>query len=211
MVVIIIIALVASIGTGAYQNQRQQVIYNDSVLKVLSMIKTARNYAISSRPVYDECEVGNESYIPEAGYGVYLYRDDDPDESRIVLFANNETDDAVEANQYDEETDKCDSDLMIEEYALHEGTVFEDLLIALAPVEEQLSSNSQDPEDELVILFRPPLADAAMFANDRPLNDTLLTQVDDIYMEFRRIGVPTEVPSTYIHMNRVAGFPEVSK
>ena len=209
LIVIIIISLVASIGTSAYQNQRAQVRYNDSIFKVLSMIKTARNYAVSSRPVFDTCELpGEESYIPEEGYGLYIERSDDPGLSRFVLFANTETDDVIESNQFDEEVAPCDSDLIEEEYFLPLDTVFVDLLTETSGP-TIFDSNTNADENEAVFIFRPPLAETYIAANDHPLTEANLTEPNELYLEFRRSGSDAAVPSKYIHMNRIAGFPEI--
>jgi hypothetical protein len=215
LVVIIIIAIVASIGANTYQKQRAQVRYNDSILTVLEMIKTARNYAVTSRPVFDTCAgSGNESYVPAEGYGVYIERSDTPGESRVVLFANTETDENFEASQFDEVLAPCASDLPEEIYFLPLDTVFVDLLTAkddpaTTPADESapLSSDTNVDEDEVVIIFRPPLAESTLAANDHPVAN--LTEPNDLYLEFKREGTPAEVPSRYIHINKVAGFPEI--
>lgn len=208
MVVIIIITIVASIGTNGYQSQRKQVRYNDSILRVLTMIKQARNYAVTSRPVYDECEVGAESYVPPEGYGLYISRSETPGESRVVLFANTQVDDAIETDQYEEFPDPCDSDLVEEEYYLPLDTILNDLLVDLTGP-TILDSNTNPDENEAVIIFRPPLADAMLAANDHPLTANQITFPDDLYLEFRRVDTPPGIPSQYIHINRIAGFPEI--
>ena len=208
MVVIIIITIVASIGTNTYQAQRKQVRYNDSILQVLTMIKQARNYAVTSRAVYDTCQVGSESYIPPEGYGVYIERSTTPGQSRVVLFANTQVDDAIELNQYEEELDPCDSDLKEDEYILPLDTVLNDLLTDLTGP-TPLDSNTNADENEAVIIFRPPLSDVTLAANDHPLTENQLTLPDDLYLEFRRAESAVGIPSQYIHINRIAGFPEI--
>ena len=208
MVVIIIITIVTSIGTNTYQAQRRQVRYNDSVLKVVTMIKQARNYAVTSRAVYDECEVGNESYVPAEGYGVYIERGETPGQSRVVLFANTQIDDAIELNQFDEVLDPCDSDLIEDEYTLPLDTILNDLLTEISGP-TPLDSNTNADENEAVIIFRPPLSDTTLAANDHPLTENQLTLPDDLYLEFRRAETPVGIPSQYVHINRIAGFPEL--
>jgi len=113
-------------------------------------------------------------------------------------------------NQYDEELAFCDSDLIEEEYYLPLDTVFVDLLTNLTgPVIFDSTTNAD--ENEAVIIFRPPLADAYVAANDHPLNPDNLTEPDDLYLEFSRTGADPAVPSQYIHINRIAGFPEIEK
>lgn len=208
MVVIIIIAIVASIGTNTYRAQREVVRYNDSIVTVIAMIKKARNYAVTSRPVFDTCQIeGEESYIPEAGYGVYIERSDNLEESRLVLFANTIADDELEAHQYDyDQGSPCTSDLIEEEYNLPLITEFPAFLTDREPAPD----GTPLIDDTVVILFTPPLADAYVAVNDPLYNDLDEVDVlDDLYMEFRRQATPAGIPSTYVHMNRVAGFPEI--
>lgn len=211
LVVVIIISLIASIGTGAYRNQQAHVRYNDSVFKVLSMIKQARNYTVTSRSVYDDCEIdeADRVYVPEEGYGVYIERDNTPGESRVVLFANTVAGDEIETNQFDVSGSCAASDLIEEDF-----TIPGDANLV------SLSVDKKDPHtgiggsrtgDEVVIIFRPPLADATIAVNDDPPNIENLVILNDLYLQFRRPESPDSVPSTYIHFNHIAGFPEIEK
>lgn len=204
LIVITIITIVASIGVNTYQAQRKQTQYNDSILKVLTMIKTARNYAVSSRSVFDECNIGKESYVPPEGYGVYINQNETLGQSRFVLFANTEIDNAIEMAQFEEEIDPCASDLIEEEYFLHDGTIFSGLLTDLES-RTPLNLNA----NEAVIIFRPPLAEAYIAANDHPPIVESLIEPDDLYLEFNQVNRDDIAPFKYIHINRVAGFPEM--
>ena len=200
LVVVIIISLVMAIGANTYRNQRKHVEYNNAIDRVSSMIKTARNYAVTAHSVYDSCETGNETHVPEEGYGVYISRTTAPDEYHVVLFANTEKDDEVEVNQYDDFGSSCDQDLIEEEYVIpgdfaHLASLSTDKVTPLAV-------------DEVVILFSPPLADAQILLNDHPASPSALVYLDDLYLEFRRPGTPASVPSHYLYFNRYAGYPE---
>jgi prepilin-type N-terminal cleavage/methylation domain-containing protein len=212
LVVVIIIALVASIGTSAYRNQQAHVRHTDSIVKVLSMIKQARNYAVSSRSIYDRdlCE-GVESYVPEEGYGVYISRSDDAGMSRIVLFANTEADDESEANQYDEIVGApCVSDLIEEEYFLPGETELIGLSVDKAiPNHTPISYMGGATDDEAVIIFRPPIADTTLAVNN-PVPGPLFT-LSDLYLQFGRVAADVSISSQYIHINSIAGFPEVEQ
>jgi len=200
MVVIVIISIVASLGANTYTNQRKQVIYNDSIAKVLSMIKQARNFAVTSRSYYDE--LNGLNIIPEEGYGVYIERSDNPGESRIILFANIQVASFEEKNQYDD-----GDDLIEEEYFLPLDSELVGLSIdKVLPI----TTGGGTSDDQAVIIFRPPLADATVAVNDDPQAGALAV-LNDIYLEFRRVGTPLAVSSIYIHMNRIAGFPEIEK
>jgi prepilin-type N-terminal cleavage/methylation domain-containing protein len=203
LIVIIIIGIVASIATNTYQRQREVVRYNDSISAVINMIKTARNWAITSRPTYD----GSESKVPKEGYGVYIERSTVPGMTRFVLFANTEVTDSG-IDQYD-----AGKDIVEEEYILPKETLLEPLLAVYkpsGPTKETISYVAgYGNENEAVILFRPPQAEVTLAPNFNPLNVSNMVYVDDIYLEFRRRGVHSDVPSTYVHINRVAGFPEL--
>ena len=131
-----------------------------------------------------------------------MKRSDNPGESHFVLFANTAADNDINKNQYDE-----GNDLIEEVYFLPLDTVFVDLLTELTG-RTPLDSNTNEDENEAVIIFRPPLADAYVAANDHNLP---LTEPADLYLEFKRAEAAEEVPSQYIHINRIAGFPEIER
>ena len=202
LVVIVIIAIVSSIGANNFKSQRSQVRYNDSILKVTSLIKTARNYAVTSRTYWDK--VNSKNVVAPEGYGVYIEQRDTPGESKVILFANTYdplTDSEEDRNQYDA------NDLIEEEYILPIEIDFIGISVdKLTPVHTPIGGTSGD--DEVVIIFRPPLATASLAVNDNPLPDQLVP-LNDLYLEFERSGSLEGIPSKYIHMGKVAGFPEL--
>jgi len=144
------------------------------------MIKTARNYAVTSRMVYDESQsAGNELYVPPEGYGIYI----DSDDKEFILFANIGTD----SNAYDE------NDIIEETYTLPNNTVFENILSD--------GCDGGSSVNDVSIIFRPPLADASIVDGAGDI-------VDTIYMRLSRAGAPAGAYKC-IHMNRTAGFPEI--
>lgn len=209
LVVIVIITIVISIGGNAYRDQQKHVNYNNAVFKVSNLIKTARNYAVTSRSVYDVCEdlEENRVYVPVEGYGVYIFRSDTPGESRAVLFANTEKDSEMEENQFDEIDGSCaDSDLIEEDY-----TIPVDADLFSLSTDKTLPIGGNGTGDEAVIIFRPPVADALITVNDHPPSPELLIFLNDLYLQFRRPESDPSIPSTYIHLNHIAGFPEIEK
>ncbi len=213
LIVMIIIAIVAMIATNTYQRQREVIRYNESVAKVVSMIKTARNYAISSRTVYDPDTFAddpltpqNESlYVPEEGYGIYIEQKEHPDQSKVVLFANTAVDD-VEANQYDD-----GSDILEEDYILPSDTLLNPILCQKEPTEVELTESpcNAATAQEVVILFRPPMANVYLADNTNPLIASGITELNEFYLKFQRLGAPEDVPGKFIYINKVAGFPEL--
>ena len=204
LVVIIIIAIVSTIGTNTYKNQRSQVRYNDSIIKVLSLVKMAKNYSISSRPVFDESKpAGEENYIPKEGYGVYFERSEIPGKSRIILFANTQAnEDEAEKNQYDE-----GKDVIEEEYILDDATQFFGLW---SDIKDPPATIGGADENKAVVIFRPPLAEGFIAANDNPQLDSL-TVLQDLYLEFKRNEADAKIPSQFIHINKISGVAEVIK
>lgn len=146
VMVIAIIGILFAIGGNTYRNQRNSFQFNDSLTKTLDIIKTARNYAVTSQAYWD----GTTSEIPEEGYGVFI----DKDNKRFVLFANISTE-GVKADQYDSDEG------FEEEYTLPQDTEFIDLK------GDGISVN------QAVIIFRPPLADATITDNSASPTDII--------------------------------------
>ena len=210
LMVVFIILLVLSIGGNTYRDQRKHVIFNDSVAKISNMINNARNYTLTSRAVNDtECQLpGEEVYVPEGGYGVFISRSATLGQSRFVLFANTKTEGTNnESVQYDENADPCDSDLIEEDFLLPQEVNF-----------VSLSTDQNDPPtlisavspDTAVIIFSPPLADATV-AVDNAIVMPTVNYLNDLYMQFRRPDATASDVSQYIHFNKIAGFPEIER
>jgi len=211
LIVVIILALVASIGGNTYSIQRKAVRFTDSIVKVSALIKATRNHAVSSRSAYDpDCQpAGEERFVPAEGYGLYISRSDTPGLSRFVIFANSQADNEVEANQFDEVIGSpCDSDLIEEEYLLPVDTEFTGLFRQISPTKQAIGGLTTD--DAVTIIFRPPLADATIAVNETPApaDPADLVYLLDLYLEFRRPQSNPSTPSQYIHINQLAGFPE---
>ncbi len=205
LVVVMIILLVLSIGGNTYRSQRKHVAFTDSVAKVNNMIKLARDYTVTSRSAYDTtgCRpVGEEAFIPEEGYGIYISQSDTLGESRIVLFANTQADNDSELNQFNEGTGCGPYDFIEEEYLLPPEVDF----VGLATDKLGTSIGGYMTDNEAIIIFSPPLADATITAGNTFSPDpTDMVYLDDLYMRFRR---PDSASSIYIHINHIAGFPE---
>ncbi|MBN2087585.1 hypothetical protein JW758_04510 [Candidatus Peregrinibacteria bacterium] len=199
VIVITIIGILFTIGGSTYRNQRNQFQFNDSLTKTLEIIKTARNYAITSRAYWN----GATSEIPKEGYGVYIERTAHPNGTdntgRLVLFANTSTSGTAN-NQYD------NNEGFEEEYLLPLDTNFVGLI--------GYDSNGAvvpTPNNKVVILFRPPLADVFMAYNPTALPSTPddVLEITDLEIQLKRVGAPATSPATVIKMNRISGFPEI--
>lgn len=150
LIVVLIIGLITAFGINTYQVQREQFRFTESLTKVISLINTARNYAITSRAVYDPTKA-TPSFIPKEGYGIHM----DKTTGELVLFANTGTDFDI----YDV------GDLIEETYTLPDISNLDSItrVLELEP----------DIGDEAVIIFRPPLAETFLGDNisDEPINE----------------------------------------
>jgi len=181
IIVMAIIGMIFAVGTNTYSNQRQIVQFNDSLTKVVSLFQTARVYASTSRSVM----IGGELEVPSEGYGVYINKTN----NEFILFANT----SITGNNID----KYDaSDIEEETYVLPSVTEFEEFL------EDNKAAIFGDPQ-EIVIIFRPPLADAEIANNTTPTQT-----IETLYLQFLRNGAPEDAKK-YIKFNKTAGFPEV--
>ncbi len=199
--ILIVAGIVSLLTTFVFINfsqQRKYLQYNNTLTEILSLIKTARSYAISSRAVYDTSQApGNETYIPPNGYGVYIEQSANPGESSVILFANT-NDTGVFENQYD------DADIIEESITITGDSVFDTFeLINLSPA-------SSTPTTRGVIIFRPPLADTLIADNGEPDNITVEPTIyDTLSTSFYRQGSTTTASGETISINSTSGFPEI--
>jgi Tfp pilus assembly protein FimT len=133
IVVMGILAILFTLSVNTYKNQRDQTSFNNSLIDILSVIKTARDYASTSKAA------GNTGQVPVDGYGVYI----DKTNKKLILFANNGSD----ANKYDT------TDGLEEEYTIPNKTLFKNLQSIKDGVSTNVTGNTA------VIIFKPPLAD----------------------------------------------------
>ncbi len=178
-----IIGVLAGIGTRTYINERRRFSFNDSLARILSMIQTARHYAVTSRAAYfDQDDDGDkELVIPPEGYGVYIKKS----EAKLTLFANT----GADPNLYEP-----GEDFVEETYTLPNETVLVDLL-----------KNDKDTvidNQEALVLFRPPFGTAS-------ISDNLGITIDTLYLKLSYLYSPPAAPKRFIHINQTAGFPEL--
>ncbi len=205
LVVLIIVFLVLAVGINTYQAQREFTRYNDAILKVNQLIKSARNNTLSHQTVYDPENLEEPTYVPEGGYGVFIDQSKTPGDSRFILFANTATgnnpeEEALKKARYDE-----GEDLIEEVYALDPIVNFEGLFLDQNDPPSPLENN----EHQAVIIFSPPLADSYLAVNDQP-NPDELTTLPELYLSFRRLGAEV-VPPLYIYLNGISGISEIQQ
>lgn len=183
VLVIGIIGVLFAIGSKTYREERDRFAYNDSLSRIIQMIKTARDYASTSRAAM----VGGTPTIPPQGYGVYIERLPAP---RVILFANTGSD----ANRFEA---GADGDLVEETYPLPSQTIFEAMLAGETRETAVLIS---DPG--ALIIFRPPLSTPFISNNATTLFPTLV-------LRFVNRNAPAGAERDFISINRIAGFPEL--
>lgn len=201
IIVMAIVGIIFAIGSNTYRGQREVVEFNNSLTEVIGMMKTARNYAITSRQVNDDSQpAGQELYIPEEGYGIYFEQSSTPGISKVILFANTSTTSPdAKVNQYDDDSTNPD-DITEVEYILPDNTNFEGIYS-----DKGITSEG----DRAVIIFKPPLADTYIATNDAPAGSTFsYSEIDTLYLKFSRAGAPDDADK-YIKINKTAGFPEL--
>ena len=181
IIVMAIVGILATISLNMYGKQRDQVSFNDSLSKILSMIQTARTYASTSRSAYD---TAGDLNVPREGYGVYI----DKTGKKIILFANTKAGTDAEKNRYDEGNETIE-----ETYTLPQKMIFNSFITD--PTLATISS--------AVIIFRPPLADVTITDNDV----SSPKQINTLRIQFSRVGAETVYK--YIKINKTAGFAEI--
>lgn len=198
IIVVMLILLIMTLGINTYRNQQRHVVYNEAVFEVLTMVKTARNHALTNRPIFDEEQT--LSVIPKNGYGVYFERSENPGESRVVLFANTAAETALEKFQFDPD------EHIEQEFFLDETVDFVGMWADLnAPDHTPIGG------EEAVLIFSLPLEEALLTLNNMPADVESMTRFQDLYLEFRLAESPNDTPSQYIHINSLSGLAEVIK
>ncbi|MBN1258695.1 prepilin-type N-terminal cleavage/methylation domain-containing protein [Candidatus Peregrinibacteria bacterium] len=202
ILVIAIIGILFGIAGNTYRNQRSRYEFNDSLQRVISLINTARNYAVTSRSAY----VGNVPTIPPEGYGVYIEKSATAGGSKIILFANTGSDN----NKYD------NTDVIEETYTIPKATVFEAL------------TGDVSGTSKAVIIFRPPLAEVfigsvadgtvteqenltiSLYSVETPKIQKLDGEGNPVLDgENHPVMIPPPAAVRHIKINKTAGFPEL--
>lgn len=190
IIVVGIIGVIFAFSSTTFRTQRDNFSYNDSLGKVLDIIKTARNYAITSKGYWDDAT--SKSIIPKEGYGVFI----DKDGKTLTLFANI----SIGNNnlyQYDA------GDVVLESYELPDSANFTDIVGVNANGADVTMTDSQ-----AVIIFRPPLADTFIAVNPDSIPPSI-TEIIDLTITLKRYDAPASTDGTLITINKISGFPEI--
>lgn len=196
LIVTIILGVLMGIGTRTYIKERDRFQFNAGLIKTLEIIKTTRNFATTSFPVYD----GENHFVPPYGYSIYINLNPADNEDHFVVFVDPP---GSNTNQFDSETD-----IIIEKYRLPDQVRFDSFFFG---EEEKVKTTADDPpetiptETEAIITFRPPLAEVE-------INDINAKTINELKLKFFNRYVPQNSSKrcTFITLNAVKGFPEIS-
>ena len=193
-----------SIGTRTYYRERDRFEFNNAFTEMLEIIKTARNYAITSYSIYVPTLPSDErNIIPVDGYGVHINLQPQENKPHFTLFANKGTGTTKEDFQYDDDPNTFDTnDEVIKTYRLPKQVRFQYFIFG-----EDIKWGG-DPKGptatEAVIIFKPPLADTFIGNNDE-------IGLNELRMRFFNPEAPEESPKRcqYIRINRVKTFAQL--
>lgn len=225
MIVTIIMAVLFSVGSGTYFNEKRRFEFNNSLSEVIQMIKIARNLTVTSEPIYvnvASLQENEKSMVPIDGYGVYinLVPDtlDNPqavasaDNPHIILFANKGDGTSRSDFQNDDSPDYFDAtDEIIEEFRFPSLVHFRSLSFDTGSGLVEKWSDQEENEGplnegrETVIIFRPPLGDAIINNN----NSSNPIVMDEVQLNMINPESPDESAKKclFIRLNRIRTFP----
>lgn len=206
LLVLIIIGLLMSIGARTYYKERDRFVYNDSLTKVLLLIRSARDSATSSRGV----PIGGKNVVPPSGYGVYINLEPLTGEPNFTLFASTTALDPANPvlnTKFNKSTDtildtlRLPGQIHFQFFKFNQGSAWEEKWT-------KVGADYQHTATEAVILFRPPLAESYIAGG---VSGTY-SDLQDIGMRFFNPDSPVESPKRcqYITFNKIRTFAEIS-
>jgi len=209
LIVLILIGVLTAFGGRQYYAERDRFIYNNTLTKILQIVNTARNSAITSRSI----SVLGVNTVPPNGFGVYINLQPGAGEPHFTLFASLGDHDGNAATL---NTDyKINIDQTLDSFRLPDkfhfqffefkpgGATAEDW----APKWTGLPGNIEYKATEAIIIFRPPLAETYLAGGLPGDYDSL----EDIGMRFFNPDAPegTAKRCQYITINRIQTFPSI--
>ena len=231
LIVTTIIAFLMSAGIKTYIGERDRYEFINSMVKIISIFKTARNLAITSSPIYINASIGN--VIPADGYGVHINMDPDPasadDLPVITLFANLGSGPDKIKYQNDDDPNTFNigftNDRVIETYEIPRQVVFEyfqfDEGSGLVDKwgQEAVDKPFEPNKTEAVVIFKPPLADTLIRGPEGTNHNNKTFTADDPNIVLETLGIKLRNPTVsetspkrcqLIYLNRIKTFPEIT-
>lgn len=207
-----VMAILFTVGAQTFINERNRFEFNNALTKTMQLVKTVRNYATTSFPVYIK-DVGN--VIPKGGYGIFIHLDKARGASTIKVFANLG---AAPNFQEDDGKNKFDGptvDQVLETYTLPRQIDFRYFWFTYYDVNNQLQTdkkwrNKTDTEPagptafDATIIFKPPQGDMV-------INDNASQNLTELGLEFQNPASDSTGPKKCqrIIINQVKQFPEL--
>ncbi len=212
IIVMAVMAITAAIGAQTYIAERDRFQFNNALTKTMQLIKSVREYATTSYPIY----VAGKNVIPKGGYGLHMHLDKERGKSTITIFANlgdatdYQKDDGL--NQFEPAKDQ-----VLETYTLPSQIdfryfYFNDPSIPSSKkwVKDQVNPENTGPTAfEADLLFKPPLGDMAITGTDKL---GVVPNLEQLGLQFKNPADNAAGPKKCqrITINRVKAFPELT-
>ena len=218
VIVLAILGVLFTISGKTYSGERKRVQYNNAIMDVLTVVKEARNYSVTSRMAYDANRVDNinttineslpenHRFIPKEGYGVYIEKIEHNESGTMVydgaevkMFVN------VEDSSTPDNTNKYNNpdDLIEQEYDLGKKYITLDgIYSGYDKTTSPITFNGEVSDNKASIIFRPPLADSYISNNSG-------SKIVTLYIVFSNPNAPAEANKKIIKINTTSGFAEL--
>lgn len=203
------------IGGRTYYIERDRIEYNSYLTKILGIINTARDSAISSRGV----PVKGKYVVPPSGYGVYINinpQDNDPNFTLFASLGDEDKNPSTLNKKFDKGIPNPDNlqeipDLILQKFRLPPKMYFQFFKFNTGTGFEE-KWNGSPPEltaTEAVIFFRPPLADMYI-GGGNPAPDAY-QELEELSMRFYNPSAVDTSPKRcqYVTINRIKTFPVI--
>jgi len=211
IIVMGILAIMATIGTRTYFTERDRLEFSNALIKTMQLVKVVRTYATTSYPIYIDEEDFTRNIVPLNGYGIRAKLDPDTKKFTLTVFANVDTGSGTGLGRYqnDNYPQRLDEDdIILETYTLPKQIVFRYFYF------DDVMKWEVDPDEpektgpnafEATMVFRPPLGDLTLTEATSP------TPMNELGIEFQNPALEAEGPKKCqrIKINKVKMFPEL--
>lgn len=228
LIVTTVMAFLMTAGIKTYFSERDRYEFNNALLKMTNIFKTAKNLATTSSPVYINSTIGN--VIPADGYGVHINIDPDPartDDLPVMTLFANLGGPGGEKKDYQNDDDPntfnvgFSSDQVIETYEIpHQLIINYFIFDGTDQWGKNPISNLFEPnKTEAIVFFRPPMAEtlirgpSGLTHNDKTfITDNAYMNIETLGIRILNINVPETSPARcqFIYLNRIKTFPELT-
>ena len=211
-IVIAIMAFLGVIGTRTFLDERDRFEFNNSLVKILQLVKTVRTYATTSYPIYVDRGGFKGNIIPLDGYGIKAELDNVTKQFSLTVFANVGSGSDLASIQKDDVPNVFDeSDIVLETYTLPRQIAFRYFYFdGLKKWKTQTETEPAGPNAlKATLIFRPPLGDMSITGENE---DTSLADLNELGIQFENPSTDASGPKKCqkIIINKVKVFPELN-